>query len=235
MNKISIMISSTVTDLKGERKAIKSTFDNIEFVKLLGVDPVNIESFARSSRITTTEIARNCDLYILILGKEFGSILHNGKSATEIEFDAAFRKDPTKILVFKKNFDVSISVDVKQQQFINRVCGYYSGYWRSTFDCTHELEDLVLNSFTTWLKERASIGYDLDYLDHFIRISKQMKPEPNSLVYYKLEKEFVELEYIFFNKSHIIQFNRPKIYSDFWGCISELQNQFERWIQEGEL
>lgn len=230
MEKIKIMISSTVVDLEGERDAVKEAFKNIEFVELLGVDPVNTSSLAGNARSLTKNMANECDLYLLILGKEFGLELPSGKSATEIEFDAAFRNDPTKILVFNKEFDSSIIIDKRQQKFIDKVCNYYSGYWRSSFKYTHELKELTLNSFLTWLKERASIGNSLDYLDHFIRIAKQIKPESNSIVYYKLAKDFVELEYNFFGMSHTIQFNREQIYKDFWGCISELQEQFEQWL-----
>lgn len=230
MNKIKIMISSTVLDLEGERDAVKSAFNNIEFVDLIGVDPVNEISLAGSSKTLTTSMARNCDLYILVLGKEFGYELNTGKSATETEFDAAFRVDPTKILVFKKEFEDTISIEPKQQKFINKVCDYYNGYWRTIFKYTHNLKELVLNSFTVWIKERASLGENLDYLDHFIRIAKQMRPEPNSIVYYRLAEKIVELEYIFFEKSHIIQFDRQEIYANFWGCISELEEQFEKWL-----
>lgn len=230
MDKIKIMISSTVSDLEGERDAVKSAFDGVEFVELVGVDPVNNASLAGNPRTLTTGIARSCDLYILILGKEFGLPLQNEKSATEIEFDAAFKDDPTKILIFKKEFNSSITIDPRQQKFIDKVCDYYRGYWRTTFKFTHQLKELVLNSFTIWLKERASIGTGLDYLDHFIRIAKQMKPEPNAIVYYKLAKDLVELEYCFFDESHIIQFSRKQIYDDFWGCTNALQEQFEKWL-----
>lgn len=230
MEKIKIMISSTVVDLEGERDAVKEAFKNIEFVELLGVDPVNTSSFAGNARSLTKNMANECDLYLLIFGKEFGLELPNGKSATEIEFDAAFRNDPTKILVFKKEVDSAITIDTRQQKFIDKVCNYYSGYWRASFKYTHELKSLILNSFIIWLKKRASIGNSLDYLDHFIRIAKQIKPEPNAIVYYKLAKDFVELEYSFFGVSHTIQFNREEIYKDFWGCISELQEQFEQWL-----
>lgn len=230
MDKIKIMISSTVSDLEVERDAVKIAFSGMEFVELQGVDPVNNASLAGNARTITTGMARGCDLYILILGTEFGLQLQNGKSATEIEFDAAFKDDPTKILVFKREFDSTTIKDSRQQKFIDKVCNYYSGYWRTTFKFSHHLKELVLNSFTIWLKERASIGTDLDYLDHFIRISKQMKPEPNAIVYYKLAKDFVELEYNIFDMSNTIQFSRKQIYDDFWGCINILQEQFEKWI-----
>ncbi|WP_159436109.1 DUF4062 domain-containing protein [Anaerosalibacter sp. Marseille-P3206] len=230
MGKIKVMLSSTVQDLEEERKAVKSVFDNIEFIELIGVDPVNDSSYGISSRMKTAKMARDCDLYLLILGKEFGLELPSGKSATEIEFDEAMRDDPTKILVFKENYESSGMIDQRQKDFIDKVCNYYSGYWRSTFQNIDELRQLVLNSFVNWIKERADIGENLNYLDHFVRIAKQMKPEPNATVCYKLAKDFVELEYGFFGKTCIMHFDREKVYKDFWGCISELQEQFEIWI-----
>ncbi|WP_278321802.1 DUF4062 domain-containing protein [Clostridium ljungdahlii] len=224
------MLSSTVSDLEGERDAVKSAFNDIKFVDLIGVEPVNTASIANNGRCLTIGMAKNCDLYLLILGQQFGYELPNGQSATEIEFDAAFRSDPTKILVFKKDFNPSTQIDSRQQKFIDRVCNYYSGYWISNFKYSHQLKELVENSFMIWLKKRASIGDNLDYLDHFIRIAKQMKPEPNAIVYYKLTSDVVELEYIFWRVSHTIQFDRQKIYKDFWECISQLQEQFDRWL-----
>lgn len=229
MEKIKIMISSTVSDLEGERDAVKSAFYDIKFVELIGVQPVNIASTAQNPKSLTVGLANSCDLYLLILGEHFGLELSNGKSATEIEFEAAFKSDPTKILVFKKDFDLSKKIDLRQQNFIDRVCDYCHGYWISNFKYSHELKKLVEDSFMQWLKERASIGNDLDYLDHFIRVAKQMKPEPNAIVYYKLAKDFVELEYNFFGGSYTIQFSKQQIYKDFWGCISKLQEQFEIW------
>ncbi len=79
MEKIKVMLSSTVQDLEEERKAVKSVFANIEFIELIGVDPVNDSSYGTSSRIKTVEMARDCDLYLLILGKEFGLELPSGR------------------------------------------------------------------------------------------------------------------------------------------------------------
>jgi hypothetical protein len=230
LDKIKVMLSSTVTDLIGERDAIKSIFKEIDIVELEGCDPVNENSVAGSSRITTIDIARQSDLYILILGSKFGLELMNGKSATEVEFDAAFKSDPTKILVFLKQ--PLTDLDDKQKEFIEKVQNYYNGYWRTSFTYTHDLQVLVRTSFTKWLKERASIGYDLNYLDHFVRMAKQRKPEPTANVYYKVSEDLVELEYRFWNSKKLIQFSKPEIYKNFWGCLSALEDQFDVWIDE---
>lgn len=232
MEKINVMISSTVTDLYSERDAVKKSFEENPFVNLIGADPLNETAMASNPRILTGNMAKDCDLYILILGNKFGFDIGSGKSATEIEFDAAIRDDPTKILVFQKQIDEP--PEEQQRSFIDKVTNYYNGYWRTTFKYTHDLQTYVMNSFSRWLKERAMMGTRLTYLDHFIRLAKQIEPEPNAQVYYKVTANDVELEYVFFNKSHEIHFSRKELYKNFWGCFHELTNQHERWLSEEE-
>lgn len=230
MDTIKVMISSTITDLVGDRDAIKKGFENISLVELIGADPINEAALAGNARIVTTSMARNCDLYILILGNRFGFDVGNGKSATEIEFDAALRDDPTKILVFRK--ESTEEPEERQKKFIEKVCSYYNGYWRTSYLHTHDLQTYVKTSFAKWIKERASIGTGLTYLDHFVRLAKQISPEPNAKINYKVTDNDVELEYVFFNRSHEIHFSKRELYINFWGCFNELSNQFDRWIED---
>lgn len=225
MDKIDIMISSTVKDLIAERDALNKTFSQIPFINLVGANPLNIAAVSRNSNLATIEMAKNCDLYILILGTKFGYELNDGRSATEIEFDAAFKEDPTKVLVFKKS-TLDIIEDL-QKKFIEKVSDYYSGYWFTSFNYSHELQEFAMNSFSIWLKERASLGKNQTYIDHFIRLAKQFKPEPNSEILYKVTKEDVELEYTYFGKTYDIHFKRSQIYKNFWGSIYELQSFFQ--------
>lgn len=227
MDKISVMISSVGRGLTSERDAIKQAFTDNEFIELVGVHPFNTNSVASSSSLETINIAQTCDLYILILSKDFGFKLSDGKSATEVEFDAAFKSDPTKVLVFLKEEEGL--PDPEQKVFINRVTNYSSGNWRSTFKYSHELQRLAQNSFKKWLKQRASLGTELNYLDHFVRIGKQLKPEPTAVVYYSVSKDLVELSYSFWGRTHTIQFSSQQLYKDFWGCVSELQKTQRSW------
>ena len=225
MERINIMVSSTVKNLVGERQCIQSIFNKLEYVNLLGTEPYSNASISGSSAYSTVKMAKECDLYILILGNDFGFELKDGRSATEVEFDAAYHDDPTKILVFLKEEETS--VDTRQEKFIKRVCNYYSGYWRTSFKYTHELQEMVKNSFMNWLKDRASFGYSFTYLDHFIRLAIQKKPEPETSVYYSVKKDYIELEYKSFNKVRCIQFEKEQIYKDFWGCLYSLEQQVE--------
>lgn len=230
MDKIKVMISSKVVGLEAERDAIEKMFDNHPMIELIGATPFASTSHASSSAVKTVQMARECDLYILILGPEFGMKLDSGKSATEVEFDAAFHQDPTKILVFLKEEKIK---DKRQKDFIDRVCNYYGGYWRTTFKYSHILEELVNNSVLSWLKDRATLGSRVSYCEHFIRQALQMKPTPETQVYYRVTENDVEVEYHAMKSSHIIQYSRDQLFSDFWKCIYELQSGIDRWIEDG--
>lgn len=230
MDKIKLMISSRVNGLEGERDVISKLFENHPMIELIGAVPYATASRSNSSANETVKMARECDLYILILGSEFGMELPNGKSATEVEYDAAFRQDPTKILVFLKDEEIKSE---KQKAFIDRVCNYYSGYWRTTFKYTHILQELVSNSVMSWLKDRATLGMSVSHCEHFIRQALQMKPTQDTKVYYRVNEDYVEVEYSAMGSSHIIQYSRNELITNYWKCIYELQEGINRWVDDG--
>lgn len=231
MNKIKIMVSSTVTDLLSERNAIVTELEQIPFIELVGAQPINNASVASNSFAHTTGLAKNCDLFILILGKKFGWETLSGKSATEVEFDQAYKHDPTKVLIFQKEFPNIPSVkspeidNEKQFNFTERVTGYNSGYWRTTFKNEEELKSLVKDSFYSWLIDRSNTGRELTYIDHFIRLANKFKPEPESQLNYSITPTDVELEYSYFNKPIVIHITKKSIYEGFWDQVSKLQNE----------
>lgn len=228
MDKIKIMISSTVDDLRAERETAELAFTGNAFVELIGADRFNTASVGGNSRLETMRMARECDLYILILGSRYGHELSIGKSATEIEFEAAIKADPTKVLIFKK--ETTDPVETKQQDFINKVSNYTSGYWRTSFSHTAQLSTLIQNSFQQWLKNRANLGTNTDYVDHFIRLAKQRIPESSAQMYYKTDKNNVELTFEIFSHTYYIDFGKKGIYDDFWGCLNKLEDQFATWL-----
>ncbi|WP_088227349.1 DUF4062 domain-containing protein [Desulfosporosinus sp. FKB] len=228
MQKINVMVSSVIGGLEAERDAIKGCFSNIPFVELIGAEPFNNTAVSSSSAYATLEMARNCDLYILILSERYGMGIVGDKSATEAEYDVAIKDDPTKIMVFLKDCDERL-VEDKQKEFIKKVSDYYSGYFRPKFKYSHQLKDMVLNSFTEWLKERAQLGRKLNYLDHFIRVAKQILPLETTKVFYRVAETFVELEYPIAGTTKVIQYDHMSIARDFWGCINDLQVKCDEW------
>ncbi|RDV11323.1 DUF4062 domain-containing protein [Pontibacter diazotrophicus] len=163
--------------------------------------------------------------FILVLGNRFGWPTESGKSATEIEYDQAYKQDPTKVLVFQKEFDEQN--DKSQNEFISKVTDYYSGFWRTTFTDITVLQELVSKSFYNWLIEKSSIGKELTYIDHFIRLANKHKPEPNTQLIYRITPTDVELEYTYFGETIIIHITRKSIYENFWGQVSKLQTKLQ--------
>lgn len=223
---ITIMLSSTMADMAADRDAVVKLFSKYPFVEIVGANPIQ-QSFPSNPFTNTLDLAEKCNFYILLLGGRYGFEIRPGTSATEAEFDRAVQSNPTKVLVFH---NTSVAPEPKQQQFIKKVGDYYKGYWISDYAFTHDLQYIVERSFLALLKDRASIGHNLSYVDHFVRLTSQRRPTSDSTAYYSVTKDLVELCYEFHGKSHIIQFSRSRINADFWGCISELERQFVTWI-----
>lgn len=227
MDKIKVMVSSKVFGLEEERQAIQALLDNYPIFELVGAFPYVGNSEISSPAIKTASMAKECDLYILILGDKFGFELPDGRSATELEFDTAVKQDPTKVLVFIKK---SSFVEKKQKKFINKVSDYFKGYWREEFDSTDTLCRLIEQTIIRWLKDKASFGNQLSYCDHFVWYAQKLKPNPETQVYYKVNSIDVEIEYKVFEKSHFFIIRREEIYKDFWGSIYELQKTIDGWM-----
>ncbi|WP_067101481.1 DUF4062 domain-containing protein [Marinomonas atlantica] len=224
-DKIKIMLSSTIQDMKAERDAVVKLFGKYPFVEVVGAYPIQ-EACASNPYLHTLRMAESCDFYILLLGERYGFELDTGVSATEAEFDQAYKSNPTKVLVFQ---GAEVTPEEKQQEFIKKVGDYYKGYWISKYQFSHDLQDVIEKSFLKLLKERASLGENLSYVDHFLRLVLPRRPNPDASVFYSVNHESVELKYEWGEDSHHINFMRSKINSDFWGCISELEKQFSKW------
>lgn len=229
-SEIEVMVSSTVSDLREDREAAVQELTGFNFVKLLGVAPIASPSAGASSYVVTADIARDCHLYILILGRRYGHIAPDGRSATEVEFDAAYDADPTKILVFRKAVP---RIEPKQKDFIERVTNYHKGYFVRHYQGLGDLRQNVPESFRHWLMERAAIGKRLHYFDHFLRMAIQRSPFPGVQPLYTLDDTHIELKYIIMKKIYAIQFSKDQIFNDFWGSIGKLEGKFREWRRTG--
>lgn len=231
MDKIKVMVSSVVRNLEGERDSILRLFqqDRFPFIELVGANPYDMASLPESSGNATVKMARDCDLYILVLGKDYGMETEEGKSATEVEYDAATKMDPTKVLVFLKNVDEEI--DEKQQAFIRRVSDYYNGYFRTSFQYTHELQEKVEASFWKWLISRAQVGKYQTYVDHFIRMVKEDVQYAGTQLYYQTTEQFVEIT-VLFNRRELIQhIDVSDLMFNFWSNVNKVRREVNHFLE----
>ncbi len=234
MKKLKIMVSSVVRNLNGERDAILQLFrtEKYSFVELLGADPYDSTSLSESSGSATVKYARDCDLYILILGKDYGCETAEGKSATEVEYDAAIKTDPTKVLVFLKSFDEPI--EPAQQRFIQKVSDYDNGYFRTSFKYTHELQQKIESSFWNWLISRAQVGKHQSYVDHFIRAIKEDIQSSDVNLYYQTTERYVELSINYSGRQLIQHIDNSALRFNFWSNVNTVRRNVNHFLEESQ-
>lgn len=224
---VRVMLSSTISDLVEERLSIQAALSPLGLFEVEGVAPGGSTLSGAGSPLTrTADLAANCDAYLLVLGPRYGFETSLGKSATELEFDAAYRDDPTKVLVMQK---AGVTPEARQEVFISRVLDYHKGYLVSRFLSPTEAGEVAAESLTRWIRERAAVGRRLDYFDHFIRVASQRFPFPGSKATYAVTDEHVEIDYAVLGTKYSVHFDKAELNADFWGCVTILEHRFEAW------
>lgn len=226
---IKAMISSTVSDLVADRDAASNAIADNHLFSALGVG-IGQQSSAASPLVTTRKMADECDLYILILGERYGYEAFEGKSATEVEFDAAYRSDPTKIIIFRKNIG---RYEPKQKAFIDRVSNYNSGYWYNSYEHTHILRDMITQALNDWVVDRCKNRGVVARDESFLRLAADMRPRLDLPMRYSVTDSDLELRFQDSKRDLQSHFSRDNIARDFWGSLADLQSQVYNWERNG--
>lgn len=167
-----VFVSSTVIDLKSERRCLSQVIKDLGYKAVLSE---NMETQPLSSEEVCTRWARNCDIYILVLGERYGCIIPKYDiSPTELEFQVAKESDPEKILVYVKDIEQR---ELRQQVFVNRVEDFTAGYFRGNpFHSIDELEQRVrMDLIRLMARKRAKQGYPLFLSKMIIDTSLQQR------------------------------------------------------------
>jgi hypothetical protein len=136
-----IFISSPQVSLANYRKAIKESLEKMSFDDIFLSEYHNSRS--RSPMEVCMENVKDCDIFILLLGNKYGTILEDSAiSVTEMEFDKAkeLKKD---IIVFKLKGEVE-EIEPRQNEFIRKISGFKDGlFWGKEIESEVELEKRV--------------------------------------------------------------------------------------------
>ena len=166
MSKRRIFISSVQREFEEERKALH---EYICADPLLGrfFDPFLFELLPAADRqsdhVYLHEVEM-CDIYLGILGREYGSENASGISHTEMEFDHATRKHKTR-LVFLSNHSDS-ERDTKERQLISKA---QTVLIRKRFSTVEELKSAVYAALVRYLEEKEIIRtgpFDASFHEH---------------------------------------------------------------------
>ncbi len=148
-----VMISSTVEDLQQERKAVDEAIASLEGQRfrseMMGSEP-------GTPRQVCEEMARTCDIFVLIIGARYGHETTDGVSVVECEYNAAFRQDRDKILVYLKKVR---RTDERLKRFVARIANFDRGHFFSTFESPEVLSQRVrrdvVQLLTRWARARS--------------------------------------------------------------------------------
>lgn len=154
MAKQKIFISSVQDEFAGERKAL---YEYILSDPLLGIffEPFLFELLPaidqRADKIYLREV-QLCDIYLGILGKEYGFENAAGVSPTELEFDAATKHYKTRLLFLSS--DSNKDRHPKEVKFITKV---QQVLVRKRFSHTDDLKSAVYAALVRYLEEKEII------------------------------------------------------------------------------
>lgn len=133
-----VFISSVITDFEEYRKAARRA------VEIMGDRPVMSEDFGARpyspEKVCRTEVETS-DVYIVILGENYGYMTPEGISVTQSEYRAA-NNSGKPVLAFIKHCEM----EAKQAKFLQEVEKYQEGLFRATFTSPEELKDEIIKS-----------------------------------------------------------------------------------------
>lgn len=156
--KYKIFVSGAQKELKEERRAVK------EFIRedVLLSEYFDVFLFedspakSKSAQTAYIEETRKRDIYIGILGQQYGGV---GKiSPTEAEFREAKAKHKEILIYIKGQNTVDKRRETGMQKFITEIKNPKAGYSYKRFENADELTDLVYESLISFLKEKGEIG-----------------------------------------------------------------------------
>lgn len=145
-----VFISSVVRGFEEFRSAAKDA------VETLDLRPIMSEYFGArpysSQQACLTEVDQ-CDVYLLILGANYGYEQEPGVSVTQQEFRQAIsRRKPILVFIQQTEFDD------KQAAFVNEVSDYKQGFFRASFSDPAELTKTVIQGLSRMEKAKNAIS-----------------------------------------------------------------------------
>lgn len=190
MAKLNIFVSSTCYDLSQIRDDIK------QCILALGHNPIlsELKEFPIDPNLSNSEncinaVKNEADIFVLLIGNKYGSVLESGKSITNTEFITAVEKripiytfalkQMTTILpLWEQNPDMDLSSIVDNKKVFEFLADVRkkSGLWNFEFekaqDVTEILKSQLSNLFCETLKVRRRIE-SLDKKEYISKVSSR--------------------------------------------------------------
>lgn len=139
---LKVMLSSVKRGLADVRDAVAPVLEILKF-EVIRFETV-VKTTPAPPRATCVEMVKDSDIYLLILGEEYGDPMPGTDLAPTEEEWAVARNLGRPIVVFKRD---GISPGARQEAFIAKVENYETGVWRRRFsdagDLISQLQDAL--------------------------------------------------------------------------------------------
>lgn len=158
--KYKIFVSGVQKELKKERRAVKDFIYNDSFLSeyfdvfLFEDSPAK----SKSAEIAYVEEVDKRDIYIGILGMQYGSVGKGKVSPTEAEYREAKAKHKEVLIYIKGQNAVDKLREARLQKVVADIKNPKSGHSYKRFDGVNGLTDSVYESLIAFLKEKGEIG-----------------------------------------------------------------------------
>ncbi|MBU1657414.1 MAG: DUF4062 domain-containing protein [Candidatus Omnitrophica bacterium] len=152
-------------ELKAKRRAVKD-FITKDILLSEYFEVFLFEDFSakgKSAEKAYIDEVRESDIYIGVLGQQYGGSGKSTVSPTESEFRKARVKHKEILIYIKGQNSIDKDRDAGVQRLVKEIRDPKAGYSYRRFDDTQELTDLVYESLMSFLKEQGEIwkaGFD---------------------------------------------------------------------------
>lgn len=194
--KYKIFVSGVQKELRPERLAVQEMIERDFLLK----DYFRVFLFEKtpaggsSSKTVYLKEVRNCEVYIVILGDEYGKVPKNNISATEEEFREAQKRSKYVLVYIKGKSDHT--KDKRVKKLIAEIKDEDSGYKYYRFRSIQEFKNAVHESLIEFLREKGIVrksifdqavcegalwkDIDTDKVKWFLRTAKEKRKFPLS-------------------------------------------------------
>ena len=192
--KYKIFVSSVQKELKEERSAVKEIItENVllrEYFRVFLFE----DSPAKGKSVKTAylEEVRKSDVYLAILGNEYGAVSKSNLSATEQEFREAQKTNKEVLVYIKGNNDTSR--DKRVQGLIRDIRDEDIGFKYKRFNNVPQFKNSIYESLVDFLREKGIVGrhafdssvcedagfgdIDKDKIKRFLQIARNQRNFP---------------------------------------------------------
>lgn len=156
--KYKLFVSGVQKELQAERLAIKEFIEKDillkDYFKVFLFEKAPADT--KASRAVYLKGVCDCDVYILILGNEYGNPSKNKKSATEEEFRVAQKSSKHVLVYIKGKSDVAKHKRIKD--LIAEIKDESFGYKYFRFENIPQLQNAIHESLIEFLREKGIVG-----------------------------------------------------------------------------